>query len=268
MLGTYNYNQVIRKCVVGFGTLFNNLEIRKFNDDGSVYQRMKVPLAYGPSQKFLARLEQQPDLGRPNAITLPRLSFEMTGMSYDPARKQSPTQYCLTNEDATGVKKTYIPVPYNLEFELNVLSKTQDDCLQIVEQIIPFFQPSFNLSIKLVEEANIIKDVPIIMNSISFNDDYEGNFDTRRALVYTLRFTVKTYIYGPTTDTGLIKKAITKEYAKVDLTAPGRYRKYQVTPKAKVDKNNDNVVDAIDDSLLVSGDDFGFNETSSFFEDL
>lgn len=268
MLGTYNYNQILRKCVVGFGTLFNNLEIRKFNEDGSVYQRMKVPLAYGPSQKFLARIEQQPELGRPNAITLPRMSFEMTGMEYDPSRKQSPTQYCLTNENAEGLRKTFIPVPYNLEFELNVLSKTQDDCLQIVEQIIPFFQPSFNLSIKLVEEANIIKDIPIVMNSISFQDDYEGNFDTRRALVYTMRFTVKTYIYGPTTDTGLIKKAITKEYAKVDLTAPGRYRKYEVTAKAKVDKNNDNVVDAIDDSLLVSGDDFGFNETTSYFEDL
>lgn len=268
MLGNYQYNQIIRKCVVGFGTLFNNIEIRKFNDDGTVYQRMKVPLAYGPRQKFLARLTEQPDLGRPNAITLPRLSFQLTGMSYDPSRKQSPVQYCLTNEDAEGVKKTYVPVPYNLEFELNILSKTQDDCLQIVEQIVPYFQPSFNLSIKLVEEAGIVKDVPIVMSGISFEDDYEGDFDTRRALVYTLRFTVKTYIYGPTSDTGLIKKAITKEYGSTDLNVPGRYRQYEVTPKALEDKNNDGVIDIIDDSLLLSGDDFGFNETSSFFEDL
>jgi hypothetical protein len=268
MLGTYHYNQIIRKSVVGFGTLFNNIEIRKFNEDGTVYQRMKVPLAYGPRQKFLARITEQPDLGRPNAITLPRLSFEMTGMSYDPSRKQSPVQYCLTNEDAEGVKKTYVPVPYNLEFELNVLSKTQDDCLQIVEQIVPFFQPSFNLSIKLVEEAGIIKDVPIVMNSIFFDDSYEGDFTTRRSLVYTLRFTVKTYIYGPTTDTGLIKKAITKEYMSTDLTSPGRYREYSVTPKALEDKNDDGVVNTIDDSLLLSGDDFGFNETTSYFEDL
>ena len=268
MLGNYQYNQIIRKCVVGFGTLFNNLEIRKFNEDGSVYQRMKVPFAYGPRQKFLARLTEQPDLGRPNAITLPRMSFEMTGMSYDPSRKQSPVQYCLTNEDAEGVKKTYVPVPYNLEFELNILSKTQDDCLQIVEQIVPYFQPSFNLSIRLVEEAGIVKDVPIVMNDISFEDDYQGDFDTRRALVYTLRFTVKTYIYGPTSDTGLIKKAITKEYTSTDLNVPGRYRQYEVTAKALEDKNNDGVVDVIDDSLLISGDDFGFNETVSFFEDV
>ena len=268
MLGTYHYNQIIRKCVVGFGTLFNNIEIRKFNDDGSVYQRMKVPLAYGPRQKFLARLTEQPDLGRPNAITLPRLAFEMTGMFYDPGRKQSPIQFCLTNEDQEGVRKTFVPVPYNLEFQLSILSKTQDDCLQIVEQIVPFFQPSFNLSIKLVEEAGIIKDVPIVLNSINFDDDYEGDFDTRRALVYTLTFTVKTYIYGPTTDTGLIKKAITKEYTSTDLNIPGRYRQYEVTPKALEDKNDDGVIDTIDDSFLVSGDDFGFNETVSFFEDV
>lgn len=268
MLGTYHYNQIIRKCVVGFGTLFNNIEIRKFNDDGSVYQRMKVPLAYGPRQKFLARLTEQPDLGRPNAITLPRLAFEMTGMVYDPTRKQSPIQYCLTNEDSEGVRKTFVPVPYNLEFQLSILSKTQDDCLQIVEQIVPFFQPSFNLSIKLVEEAGIIKDVPIILNSINFDDDYEGDFSTRRALVYTLTFTVKTYIYGPTTDTGLIKKAITQEYTTTDLNIPGRYRQYEVTAKALEDKNDDGVINTIDDSFLLSGDDFGFNETISYFEDV
>jgi len=268
MLGTYQYNQIMRKSVVGFGTLFNDIEIRKYHDDGSVYQRMKVPLAYGPRQKFLARLTEQPQLTRPNAITLPRLAFEMTGMVYDPTRKQSPVQYCLTEENNEGLKKTYVPVPYNLEFELNVLSKTQDDCLQIVEQIVPYFQPSFNLSMKLVDEANIRRDVPIILNSITFDDDYEGDFATRRSLVYTLRFTLKTYIYGPTSDTGLIKKAITKEYSTTDLNIASRHRKYTVTPKAKEDKNNDTIVDALDDALLVSGDDFGFNETSGFFEDV
>jgi hypothetical protein len=267
MLGNYYYNQIIRKCVVGFGTLFNNIEIRKFNDDGTVYQRMKVPLAYGPRQKFLARLTEQPELGRANAITLPRLSFQMTGISYDTTRKQSPIQYCLTG-DADGIKKTFVPVPYNLEFELNILTKTQDDALQITEQILPFFQPSFNLSIELVKEANIIRDVPIIMRDINFEDEYEGEFDNRRSLVYTITFTMKTYIYGPTTDVGLIKKAITKEYTTTDVTVPGRYRQYEVTPEALEDKNNDGVIDAIDDDLLLPGDDFGFNETVSFFEDL
>jgi hypothetical protein len=268
MLGNYQYNQIIRKCVVGFGTLFNNIEIRKLNEDGSVYQRMKVPLAYGPRQKFLARLSEQPDLGRPNAITLPRMSFEMKGISYDPGRKQSPIQFCLTNEDGEGLKKTFVPVPYNLDFELNILTKTQDDALQITEQILPFFQPSFNLSIELVKEAGIIRDVPIIMKDIFFNDSYEGDFTTRRSLVYTIKFTLKTYIYGPTTDTGLIKKAIVKEFSTTDVTTGDRYRQYEVTPKALEDKNNDGVIDTIDDSLLMPGDDFGFNETVSYFEDL
>lgn len=268
MLGTYQYNQVMKKSVVGFGTLFNNIEIRKYHDDGSIYQRMKVPLAYGPRQKFLARLTEQPELGRANAITLPRLAFEMTGMNYDPSRKQSPIQYCLTEEKSDGVKKTYVPVPYDLEFELNILSKTQDDCLQIVEQIVPFFQPSFNLNMKLVEEANIRRDIPIILNSINFDDDYEGDFATRRSLIYTLRFTLKTYIYGPTSDTGLIKKAIVKDYPTTDLNIASRHRKYEVQPKALEDKNNDTVIDALDDALLVSDDDFGFSETSGFFEDV
>jgi hypothetical protein len=268
MLGNYHYNQIIRKCVVGFGTLFNNIEIRKLNEDGSVYQRMKVPLAYGPRQKFLSRLTEQPDLGRPNAITLPRISFEMKGINYDPGRKQSPVQFCITNEDGEGTRKTYVPVPYNLEFELNILAKTQDDALQITEQILPFFQPSFNLSIELVKEAGIVRDIPIVMRDINFDDNYEGDYDTRRSLIYTLSFTMKTYVYGPTTDVGLIKKSITREYSTTDVTTGGRYRQYEVTPKALEDKNNDGVINAIDDSLLLPGDDFGFNETSSYFEDL
>ena len=270
MLGTYNYDQIIRKTVIGFGTLFNNLEIRRYNDDNTTYQRMKVPLAYGPRSKFLARLTEQPELGRPNAISLPRMSFEMNGISYDSSRKQSPINYTTTGTaNATkGVKKTFVPVPYNLGFELSVITRTQEDSLQIVEQILPTFQPSFNLSIKLVEEANIIKDIPIILTNVSFVDDYDGDFSDRRTIIWTLDFQVKTYIYGPTTDVGFIKKAITKEYSNTNLASPGRYRKYEVRPTAKIDKNADNVIDAIDDSLLVPGDDFGFGETSSYFEDV
>ena len=269
MLGTYSYNQVMRKSVVGFGTLFNDIEIRKYHDDGSVYQRMKVPLAYGPRQKFLARLTEQPQLTRPNAITLPRLAFEMTGMVYDPSRKQSPVQYCLTEENSEGLKKTYVPVPYNLEFELNVLSKTQDDCLQIVEQIVPFFQPSFNLSMKLVDEANIRRDVPIVLNSITFDDDYEGDFSTRRALIYTLNFTAKTFFFNFIADTpeGLIKKVQLDYYEDSNTRTAKRVQRYTVLPKAKIDYNEDDVIDSADDAFIEPGDDFGFTETSTFFGD-
>ena len=270
MLGTHFYHEIIRKTIVGFGTLFNNIELRRTDKSGNIIQTIKVPLAYGPREKFLARIDAEPQLdGRAEAqIQLPRIAFEMKGISYNPGRKQSPVQFCLTNTDGEGTRKTYVPVPYNLDFELNILAKTQDDALQITEQILPFFQPSFNLSIELVKEAGVVRDVPIVMKDIFFNDSYEGDFDTRRSLVYTIKFTLKTYIYGPTTDVGLIKKAITKEYSTTDVTAPGRYREYSVTPKALEDKNDDGVVDTIDDSLLMPGDDFGFNETSSYFEDV
>ena len=127
MLGAYTYNKIIRKCVIGFGTLFNNIECRKENKDGSIYSRMKVPLAYGPRQKFLARLEQQADLNQKVAITVPRLSFEMTGISYDSTRKLSPITINTKGESNSVTRKQFTPVPYNIDFELNVISKTNDE---------------------------------------------------------------------------------------------------------------------------------------------
>ena len=147
MLGTYTYNKILRKCVIGFGTLFNGIECRKENKDGSVYSRMKVPLAYGPRQKFLARLEQQADLNQKVALTVPRLSFEMTGISYDSARKLAPTTLTLKANTANAVKKQFTPVPYNIDFELNIISKTNDEALEITEQIVPIFQPSYQMTI-------------------------------------------------------------------------------------------------------------------------
>ncbi len=141
MLGTYNYNSIIKKTVVGFGTLFNNIEIRR--TQGSKTEVMKVPLAYGPKQKFLARLRQLGDLSTRDQvqITLPRISFEIQGISYDPTRKVSPTQY-IRHTTGSAENKAFMPVPYNINFELAILAKNQDDSLQILEQILPFFPPS------------------------------------------------------------------------------------------------------------------------------
>ena len=147
MLGTYSYNEIFRKTVVAFGTIFNNIEIRRTN--GTATEVMKVPLAYGPKDKFLARLRQVGDLTEKDAvqITLPRISFEISGFSYDPARKVSPTQVIRNVDGDNGTKKAYMPVPYNVDFELAILSKNQDDGLQILEQILPVFQPMFNITI-------------------------------------------------------------------------------------------------------------------------
>ena len=152
MLGTYYYHEIIRKTIIGFGTLFNSIRIRHKDSNGTTFSEMKVPLAYGPTQKFLARLEQQPDLNKPVAITLPRMSFEMTDISYDATRKSGITQTfkAIDNRD-DNMKKVYMPVPYNLGFELSIMCKLNDDALQIVEQILPYFQPAFNLTVDLVE---------------------------------------------------------------------------------------------------------------------
>ena len=239
MLGAYTYNKIIRKCVIGFGTLFNNIECRKENKDGSVYSRMKVPLAYGPRQKFLARLEQQADLNQKVAITVPRLSFEMTGISYDSSRKLAPTTLTLKANTANAVKKQFTPVPYNIDFELNVISKTNDEALEIVEQILPIFQPSYQITIKMVDDMQDFRDVPIVLNSINYSDDYEGSFDERKITLVTMQFTCKTYIFGPVGTAGPIKKAKTDVYTTMPSATATRQIAYQVTPKALEDKNKD-----------------------------
>jgi len=270
MLGTYYYHEIMRKTIVAFGTLFNQIHIRHDDGDGNLYNELKVPLAYGPSQKFLARIEQQGDLNKPVQITLPRMSFEMNGIQYDSTRKTGITQtFKAVDKNTAAVKKVFMPVPYNINFELNILSKLNDDALQIVEQILPYFQPSFNVTIDLISSIGEKRDVPIVLDSISFQDDYEGDFSTRRALIYTLRFTAKTYMFGPVADSseGLIKKVQVDYYADTNTQTAKREVRYTATPKALTDKNNDGVVNAADDALLGPDDDFGFNETTTFFSD-
>ena len=200
MLGTYFYNEIIRKTVTAFGTLFNNIEIHHKDQNKDTFSIIKVPLNYGPIQKFLARIEQQADLPSKIAVTLPRMSFEMTSIEYDPSRKASAIQTFKTPSGVNTLSKTYLPVPYNIGFQLNIAAKLQEDALQIVEQILPYFQPAFNITINLIDGVNEKRDIPFILNSITFSDDYEGDFDQRRFIVYTLSFTAKTYIFGPVID--------------------------------------------------------------------
>ena len=253
MLGTYYYHEIIRKTIISFGTLFNEIFIRHDGSDGNTFSEMKVPLAYGPSQKFLARLEQQADLNKPVAITLPRMSFEMTTVQYDSSRKLGVTQ-TFKASDGTNLKKVFMPVPYNIGFELNILTKLNDDALQIVEQILPYFQPSFNLTVDLVSVIGEKRDIPIVLETINFQDDYEGDFATRRALIYTLGFTAKTYLFGPvpSSTSGIIKKVQVDIAADTNTTTAKREMRYTVTP---------------DPTTAGPDDDFGFSETTSFFSD-
>ena len=241
MLGTYFYHEILRKTVISFGTLFNDIHIRHKDQTGKSISNMKVALAYGPMQKFLARIEQQADLNRATALTLPRMSFEMTTISYDATRKASITQ-TFKASDGSNLRKVFMPVPYNIGFELNILVKLNDDGLQIIEQILRFFQTSFNLTVDLVSVIGEKRDISVVLDNISFQDDYEGDFLTRRALIYTLSFTAKTYLFGPVADTpeGLIKKVQLDYHTNMDRENARRELRYVATPKAVKDYDADN----------------------------
>lgn len=252
-MGEYFYHEIFKRTVVGFGNLFKNIHIQKVDKKENVINDMKVPLAYGPTQKFLAKLTQQAELNQPTQITLPRMSFEMTAIAYDGTRKTQPTQMFKTMDDGEKLKRVYLPVPYNVSFELNIMAKLNEDCLQIVEQILPYFQPSFNITVDLVDQIGEKRDIPIVLDSINFSDDYEGDFSGRRILIYTLTFTAKTYLFGPVSDSGdgLIKKVQVDYHLDTKRTAPREVR-YTVTP------------DPID---AEPEDDFGFNEETVLYFD-
>jgi hypothetical protein len=265
MLGSHFYNQIVRKNIIAFGTLFNNINMKSTDPStGDVLEEIKVPLAYGPKQKFLVRLEENAASSKV-AITLPRLYFEMTGVEYDATRKTSPIQKYKTivNNNGDEVRVQYVPVPYNLSFELGVIAKSQDDALQIVEQILPYFQPSFSVTLNMIPEMNEKRDVAIVLNNISGEDEWDDTFLNRRYIAYTLNFTMKSYLYGPYNTADVIKKAIIHETVG-DLSVNRRSITRTYTPKAKTDINTDGVIDVNDDALLDAGDDFGFNEGIEF----
>ena len=261
MIGQYFYNESTRNVVVAFGTLFNQIQLTKKDASGNVTQTMKVPLAYGPKQKWLSRLTEDPNLSKKVAVTLPRIGFEISGLSYDATRKQNKiikAKKVLDGADSSQLKSGYMPVPYNVDFELYVLAKNSDDALQIVEQILPIFQPEYTVTMKEIPELDIIRDVPIVLNSIGYEDDYEGDFTSRRSIVYSLSFTAKYYLYGPVTSTNVIRTVQVDQYANTPVNAPSREQRYTVAP---------NPSSATATEFDPDDDNFGFNETTSFFED-
>ena len=254
MLGTQFYHESIRKVIVSFGTMFNNINLVRKDNSGNISQSMKVPLAYGPREKFLVRLNEDADLTKQVAITLPRIGFEIQNLEYDSARKLNRVQRFkkVKGAQAKQLDAQYMPVPYNLSIELYVMAKQSDDALQIVEQILPYFQPDYTLTINDNVAMDSKRDVPIVLNSISYEDNYQGDFTTRRALIYTLSFTAKFYLYGPVTSSKVIKTVQVDQYTDSEVNSPKREQRLTVTP-------NPTSADA--------DDDFGFNETTSFFED-
>lgn len=249
----YFYNEIFRSVIIGFGSMFNGVEIQHKNESDNSVSTLKVPLAYGPTQKFLARIEQQANLNKSTQMSLPRMSFEFTDLQYDPTRKSTQTQqFVVKNSTGSEIKKGYVPVPYNMTIQLSVMTKLNDDMLQIIEQILPYFQPSYNLPINFLGDFKEKRDVPIQLEGISMEDDYEGNFETRRALVYTLTFTAKTFLFGPLSDvSGDIIRKVTIGYVAGSsgpgLRNPERDLTYRVVPRAVQDYDDSYVTTITED---------------------
>ena len=216
MFGTYFYHERLRKAVATFGALFNDLYVLRRNSDGHVISTQKVPLSYGPRAKFLERIREQADLTNDTkvAIKLPRMAFEITNISYDPTRQLPKTN--SINKAVAGTvlsrNKIYSGVPYIVSFQLAIFSKQQDDALQLVEQIIPFFNPQYTLNVKpFAEFPDIVQDVPVTLTGVVLSDDYEGTVaDTRRTIVYTLDFDMQIYFHGPISASGIIRQVDTR----------------------------------------------------------
>jgi len=214
MFGQTFYFDTIRKYVILFGTLFNDVHIIRKSKAGSVTSVLKVPLAYGPKDKMLARVIADPNIDRQFAVQLPIMSFEMKSISYDGSRKLPTVNKIVTANSASpnAISYQYNPVPYNIDFELNIMVKNAEDGTKIIEQILPFFTPDWTSTVKLIPEMNVVMDIPIILNTVRLNDQYEESFKTRRSLTWTLTFTLKGYIYGPVKSSKIIKYANTNFY--------------------------------------------------------
>jgi len=234
--GQTYYHGAIRKTIVAFGRLFSDIKIAREGNDGLVKQTIGVPLAYAPKEKWLVRIDSDPNLTKNTYTSLPRLSFEITGYAYDSSRKTNKMQKIVCNDttstESPGRKSVFSPAPYNISISLYVLTKTQEDAMQIIEQILPIFNPEYTLSVNALPDMEIVQDIPVILNSIAVEDNYDGSFQERRFVVHTLTFTLKTNIYGPVTDQGVILTTI------ANLSDPGRkYTAVGTAPNEPVTEN-------------------------------
>jgi len=256
MFGTYFYNESMRRMTIGFGQIFNNIRIKRRDSAGNITQSIKVPLAYAPKEKFLARLDAQPSLSeREFAVTLPRMSFEISGISYDASRKLTRVQkfkHVKTGTDGKVLNFNYVPVPYNISYNLYSFTASAEAGLQIIEQILPFFQPDFTVTVNAIPELDIKRDIPIVLNSVNYEDTYSGDFSQRRAVIYTLGFTAKTYLFGPASTQKVIKTTQSDAYTDTDTTNKAREMRITITP-------NPTSADA--------DDDFGFTTNIQHFTD-
>jgi hypothetical protein len=258
MFGQHFYHKQIRNSVIAFGTIFNNINIKRLDSSGNPLQTIKVPLSYSPKEKFIARLEQQASLTGSDskvAITLPRMAFDVVGYSYDPTRKLNKNQKVTavtTNADTTKLNSQYSPVPYDIGFELNIFTSNSDDGLQIIEQILPYFQPDYTVTMIENSTMDIKRDIPFVLENVDYEDSYAGSLTTTRRITYTIKFTAKIYLYGPISTSAIIKKVSADLYETTADKGPFRSERVTVTPNpTSADKD----------------DSYTYTTTLSFFDD-
>ena len=295
MFGTYFYHQTSRKMVVAFGTLFNNIEVRRTNSSDAVTEVVKIPLSYGPKDKMLVRISADPNLNSAVALTVPRMGFELTSMTYDSARKLN-TLGRNVKTGTTGLKKQFNPVPYNYDFSLYIFVKNAEDGTQILEQILPFFTPEFTITMSLVSGMDVKMDIPLVLSGVSSEDTYDGDFATRRSIIWTLNFSMKGYLYpnvvdnakvitSSVVDTHLMSEATAAEpiyiisedstvYSKNFMILDGHEfddsTRIRLLTEASEDASTagatvTRVTIAPEDTTAITDEDFGFSETFEFF---
>ena len=248
MLGNAQfYNRTIRKVVVAFGTLFNDITLQRYTLDGATKKEVfKVPLSYGSKEKYLTRITSDPNLNKSVATVVPRISFELTGMSYDTSRKQASTLQNFSANTSTGIKTQFAPIPYNFDFSMSIYVRNTEDGTQILEQILPFFTPDFNVTVDFVPSMDQKYDMPVLLTSVANEVDYEGDMLSTRLIIWNLEFTAKSYIWPPVKSGKIIRQANTSIY--IDTQS-------RTSQKVFVDKANGSGYFADEETIFVTARD-------------
>jgi hypothetical protein len=260
MFGAQYYNQSIRKYIIAFGNLFNDIVVRRINNAGEVVQSLRVPIAYGPKQKFLVRISSREDRDMAVYISTPRIGFDMESIEYDATRKLQSTikNATMSGTDNTVLKTQFVPVPYNINLRLSILVQNADDGAQIIEQILPYFTPDWTITMNLIPEMKIKMDVPVVLTGVSLEDTYEGDYDTRRALVWDLNFTMKGYLFGPTNHQGVITRTQV-DFMSDTAVGKGRDERVVITPGQHANGTaTTNSAASIARSQISANSDYGF----------
>lgn len=267
MFGNTFYHGLIRKYIIMFGNMFNDIEIYRYASDGSIAKQIRVPIAYAPKEKFYVRLREDPQLNRQVSQVLPRLAFELVDMSYSPERSLNKLIKNNSVSDLdSSLRSHFVPVPFDFNINLYGMFAYQEDAVQVVEQILPFFRPEWTHSMKLVSSIDEYYDIPTVLSGLSVEDTYDTDFTQRRAITYTFNFTIKGYLIGPVKDSGVIKKSIIKLAADSDLSTEHN-KKITLTPGLLSNgQPTSNATASVDYTQVNARDNYGFAfESEDFF---